>query len=74
MDIGKGLVLGGLTLNIIGAACLGWREPHRLVLPVTRDSPVSKPATAVGRFAARTGWWFLVAGFLLQAVGTVLWA
>jgi len=73
MSLGKGLVLGGLTLNIIGAACIAWREPHRIVVPVTRDSRVSEPATAGGRFAARWGWWFLAAGFLLQAVGTVLW-
>jgi len=73
MGTGKSLVVIGLFLNIIGAASVAWREPHRIVTPVTADSPTTEPATMRGRLAARSGWWFLSAGFLLQAIGTVHW-
>ncbi len=72
MGIGKWLVLSGLTLNIAGAFCTGWRGVASPSV-VTRDGPTSELGTPLGRFAERWGWRLLGAGFLLQLVGTMLW-
>lgn len=73
MGIGKWLVVAGLTANIFGAICVGWRGPRRIPAVVTREGPTSEAGTPFGRFAERWGWRLLGAGFVLQLVGTVLW-